>query len=239
MPPWNRAACAEVYPPSLVSRIWWRDAYPNAVRALVIAHGEPPAPELVHRLARNAGLIVAADGGALVALEHGITPDAVVGDLDTMVEHPDVPIPPHRFHREDVLDTTDLQKAIAYAIEHGAMEVDVIAHGGGRADHALANLSVLTIFRGTPVRLHDDHFIISLVDGYAEIEGAPGTLVSLVAIGVCHGVTTTGMRWDLDNFTLRFSPRGIHNELVDHRATVTVRTGDLLLFEGRWVEPHA
>ena len=115
----------------------------------------------------------------------------------------------------------------------------MIAHGGGRADHALANLSVLTIFRGTPVRLHDDNFVISLVDGSAEVKGEPGTLVSLVAIGVCSGVTTSGMRWDLDNFTLRFSPRGIHNELVGRTATVSVRTGDLLLFEGRWVERHA
>lgn len=208
------------------------------MRALVIAHGEPPSAELVHRLADSVGLIVAADGGALIALAHGITPDAVVGDLDTMMEHPEAPIPPDRFHREDVLDTTDLQKSIAYAIEHGATEVDVIAHGGGRADHALANLSVLTIFRGTPVRLHDDQFVISLVDGSAEVRGEPGTLVSLVAIGVCHGVTTSGMRWDLDNFSLTFSPRGIHNELVGRSATVSVRTGDLLLFEGRWVERH-
>ncbi len=213
-------------------------AYATRVRAFVIAHGDPPSAELVRRLAAGAGMIVAADGGALIALDRGITPDAVVGDLDTMSEHPDAPIPADRFHKEDVLDTTDLQKSIAYAIERGAMEVDVIAHGGGRADHALANLSVLTTFRGTPVRLHDDQFVISLVDGFAEIRGEPGTLISLVAIGVCSGVTTTGMRWDLDNFTLRFSPRGIHNELAGRLATVSVRTGDLLLFEGRWIERH-
>lgn len=212
--------------------------YALRVRALVIAHGEPPSPELIQRLAAAAELVVAADGGALIALAHGLMPDAVVGDLDTMSEHPEAPIPPDRFHREDVLDTTDLQKSIAYAIERGATEVDVIAHGGGRADHALANLSVLTIFRGTPVRLHDDQFVVSLVDGAATVEGEPGTLVSLVAIGVCNGVTTTGMRWNLDNFTLRFSPRGIHNELAGRKATISVRTGDLLLFEGRWIERH-
>jgi thiamine pyrophosphokinase len=156
-----------------------------------------------------------------------------------MAAYPDTPIPPDRFHQARALDTTDLQKAIAFALERGASEIDVVAAGGGRADHALANLSVLTIFRGVPVRMHDDQFVISLVDGMTEIEGEPGTLVSLVAIGTCQGVTTTGMRWDLTDFTLEFSPRGIHNELLGERATVSVREGDLLLFEGRWVERHA
>jgi thiamine pyrophosphokinase len=209
------------------------------MRALVIAHGEPPSPGLFMHLAAQAELVVAADGGALLALEHGILPDAVVGDLDSMAEHPDAAIPADRFHRSDDPDTTDLQKAIAFALKRGATAIDVVAAGGGRADHALANLSVLTIFRGIPVRMHDDQFIISLVDGQAEIEGAPGTLVSLVAIGECHGVTTKGMRWDLADFTLEFSPRGVHNELLGNRATVSVREGDLLLFEGRWVERHA
>ena len=209
------------------------------MRALVIAHGEPPSAGLFQRLLAESDLVVAADGGALLALEHGVVPDAVVGDLDTMADHPGTPIPAERFHRAAELDTTDLQKAIAFAIERGATEVDVVAAGGGRADHALANLSVLTIFRGVPVRLHDDQFVISLVDGEAALKGEPGTLISLVAIGACRGVTTTGMRWDLTNFTLEFSPRGIHNELERRHATVSVREGDLLLFQGRWVERHA
>ncbi len=209
------------------------------MRALVIAHGEPCSAKLLLELATAADLVVAADGGALFALEHGVMPDAVVGDLDSLTEHPEVTIPADRLHRVDQLDTNDLQKAITFALEQGVSEIDVVAAGGGRADHALANLSVLTLFRGTPVRLHDDQFVISLVDGWAEIHGEPGTLVSLIAIGACEGVTTTGMRWDLDDFTLEFSPRGVHNELAGEHATVSVTSGDLLLFQGRWVERHA
>ena len=209
------------------------------MRALVIAHGEPPSSALFTELAAAADLIVAADGGALLALEHGIIPHAVVGDLDSMADHMDGPIPADRFHRVSRADTTDLMKAISWAFDAGASSVDVIAHGGGRADHALANLSVLTVLRGRDIRMHDDHFIISLIDGRAEITGEPGTLISLVAIGTCEGVTTTGMRWDLTDFTLPFGPRGIHNEIAGERATVSVRTGDLLLFEGRFVERHS
>lgn len=210
------------------------------MRVLVVANGEPPSGDLLHRLAATADLIVAADGGAIIALDAGITPDAVVGDLDSVTARPSLSFPPERMHRVSELDTTDLQKAVAFALSGGATEVDIVAAGGGRADHALANLSVLVTFRGrADLRVHDDLFEISLVDGTATIDAEPGTLISLVAIGPCEGVTTSGMRWDLHDFTLTFSPRGVHNEVAATPATVSVRTGDLLLFRGRWVERHA
>ncbi len=134
---------------------------------------------------------------------------------------------------------TDLEKAIRFAIAGGCDQIDVVGAGGGRADHTLANLSVLAVFRGqATIRLHDELFEITLVDGRAEASGEPGTVVSLVAIGACTGVTTRGMRWDLRDRTLAFSPLGVHNEILVSPASVEVRTGDLLLFLGRWVEKH-
>ena len=217
-----------------------RSEFTVAMRALVVANGQPPSPALLRRLAGEADLVVAADGGAAAALDAGITPDAVVGDLDSITEHPELSLPPETFHRVPDPATTDLQKSVAFAIERGARAVDIVAAGGGRADHALANLSVLVTFRGqADLRIHDDQFEISLVNGSATIDAEPGTLISLVAIGLCHGVTTTGMRWDLTEFTLPFGPRGIHNEVASCPATIAVRNGDLLLFRGRWIERHA
>ena len=210
------------------------------VRTLVFANGEAPSPDVVKELHRLAGFVVAADGGSRHALANGIVPDAVVGDLDSIDDELRAAIPADRFHRAGQLDTTDLEKAVAFAIEGGAKEVDIVAAGGGRADHALANLSVLVLNRGrAAVSIHDEFFEISLVDGQAVIEGPPGTVVSLVALGECTGVTTTGLRWPLQEFRLPFGPRGVHNEIESSPATVSVRSGDLLLFKGRWVEKHA
>lgn len=223
-------------------RSWLLAPFPRLltpVRALVFANGDPPSLALIDQLHHGAALVVAADGGADKALALGISVDAVVGDLDSVSDAARAAIPPDRFHLVARLDTTDLQKAIAFAIEKGCDTVDVVAAGGGRADHALANLSVITLFRGQArVRIHDDLFEVSLVEGRSVIEAEPGTLISLIAIGPCRGVTTTGMRWDLTEFTLPFGPRGIHNEVAISPATVSVSEGDLLLFRGRWVEKH-
>jgi thiamine pyrophosphokinase len=212
------------------------------MRALVFANGEAPSAALVRQLHRDGDLIVAADAGARHALACGLMPDAVVGDLDSFSEDPalQAALPGERLQRAGQLDTTDLEKAVSWSIANGCDEVEILGAGGGRSDHALANLSVLALHRGrAAIRMHDEMFEIVLVDGDLEVEGPPGTVISLVAIGTCTGVTTRGLRWPLRDFTLPFGPRGVHNEIEHSPATVSVRTGDLLVFRGRWVEKHA
>ena len=212
---------------------------PEQPHALVFAHGEAPSPELAKALAARAGLVVAADGGVHRALACGVIPDAVVGDLDSAREVDPSVIPPERFHRSDDVDTTDLQKAVTFCVERGFRRVDVVAAGGGRADHALANLSVIPLFRGiADVRIVDDFFEIRLVDGSVTFDAEPATVVSLVALGACEGVTTHGLRWELTDYPLAFSPRGVHNEVATSPVTVSVEKGDQLLFLGRWAEHH-
>jgi thiamine pyrophosphokinase len=210
------------------------------MRALIFADGEMPSAALVHELRERAKLVVAADGAAHKALAAGIEPDAVVGDLDSISDEARALLGPDRIYLRPSRDDTDLQKSIDFCLERGCRAMDILAGGGGRADHALANLSVLCLFRGASrIRIVDDLFEIELVQETAVIEAPAGTVVSLVAIGACEGVTTTGLRWDLMDYALSFSPYGVHNEVRTSPATVSVRRGDLLLFRGRWVEKHA
>lgn len=214
-------------------------AFTSRMRALVIANGESPSQELFEELLAGEPLVIAADGGARHALAFGRVPDAVVGDLDSAGEAIRAAVPASHFHRDARLDTTDLEKAISFAVRQGITTIDIVGAGGGRSDHALANLSVLALYRGVArLVMHDELFAISLVEGEASVEGPPGTVISLVAIGECRGVTTDGLRWELEDFTLPFGPRGVHNEIARSPATVRVGSGDLLLFRGRWIEKH-
>ena len=210
------------------------------MRVLLFADGDTPSADLIRRLAGEADFVVAADGGAGKALAAGVRPDAVVGDFDSLSPAARRSLAKDCLHHAPSPDSTDLQKAIDFAIERGATAIDIVAAGGGRADHALANLSVLSLYRGrATMRILDDHLSIELVDGMATVDEPAGTVISLVAIGRCTGVTTRGLRWDLEDAELVFSPRGVHNEVSAPPATVAVATGDLLLFRGRWVEKHA
>lgn len=187
----------------------------------------------------RARLVVAADGGADHALAVGIQPHVVIGDLDSVTANARRQLIGTQFVHDTDPDTTDLEKALNYCLSRGATEITVLCAGGGRADHALGNLSLLVkLGRTATIRFLDDQFAISLVNGRAAIDGPAGTVVSLIAIGECTGVTTHGLRWELTDYAMTFSPYGIHNEIAESPASVEVATGDLLLFAGRWVERH-
>jgi thiamine pyrophosphokinase len=56
------------------------------LRAAIFLNGAPDAPDLLQRIAGRANLVVAADGGARYALDAGVVPDLIVGDMDSLGE---------------------------------------------------------------------------------------------------------------------------------------------------------
>ena len=114
-----------------------------AKRALVIANGEPPKKQRLQSLAREANVIICADGGANTALKSGIVPDVIVGDLDSI--HAEALVKFHRVptyeDRDD--ETTDLEKAILWAIKAKFDHITVVGATGKRIDHSVGNLGVL------------------------------------------------------------------------------------------------
>jgi thiamine pyrophosphokinase len=209
------------------------------VRALVIANGDPPSASLLGELAAWADLVVAADGGADRALRLGVEPGFVIGDLDSLSKTARERLGPDRLVHDPDADRTDLQKAIEFALHRGATTIAIAGAGGARADHALANLSMLVLYRGrADIRLVDDLFTTTLVNGEATIDAEPGTVVSLIALPIAEGVTTNGLRWELTEHRLEFGTYGVHNEVATRPARVRVHAGTLLLFTGRFVERH-
>jgi thiamine pyrophosphokinase len=208
------------------------------MRAVLVASGEPhPGDE---RWLRGADLVVAVDGGAAWLARRGVRPDALVGDLDsvapelvTRLEADGVAIERHPTAK----DSSDTELALAYALRHGAGEVDIIgAFGGPRVDHELANVLLLnTPLESADVRLRRGAATLTAVRGGSEIEigGSPGTVVSLLAIGGdADGISTAGLRFPLGDETLPTgSSRGLSNVVIEAPAKVRLRRGTLLVYE--------
>ena len=105
---------------------------------IVVGAGHVSAEDLV--FIRSAGHpVVAADGGAILCLEAGIVPDAVIGDLDSLGATL-AAIPLERLHRVAEQETTDFDKCL----RHVAAPL-VLAFGvtGPRLDHTLAVCTTL------------------------------------------------------------------------------------------------
>jgi thiamine pyrophosphokinase len=204
-----------------------------AKRALVIANGEPPKKQRLQSLAREANIIICADGGANIALKFGIVPDAIVGDLDSI--HAEAHVRFHRVptHEDRDDETTDLEKAILWAIKAKYDHITVVGATGKRIDHSVGNLGVLAkYYPDAIIRFIDDLGEISYIGRELRFEAKKGAIVSLIPLSRCEGIVTEGLRYALEGEALELGVReGTSNVVVNSPVSIKVKKGHLLLFK--------
>ena len=197
--------------------------------ALVITGG--PVPRNLGTLPA-ADMAIAADMGFDNARDLGIHVDLLVGDLDSAspgAVHQAQAVERHPVDK----DETDLELALAAALNAGMESVTVIGTIGGRVDHALGNLLVVAADRWADLRIHlrIDGTRAWVVRDRVEVHGTVDDLVSLLAVGgQATGVTTTGLAWPLSNGVLEpGAGLGLSNRLAGPTATVEVGTGVVIV----------
>ena len=197
--------------------------------ALVVASGAPLRAVLS---APSADLVVAADAGLEVLLQAKRPTDVVVGDLDSVSpEALSAATAQGAEIREYAVDKdeSDLELALAAAINGGAQRVYVVLADGGRLDHQLANLLVLASprWRSAEIDAVVGEHRVWIVREERILPLLVGEPLALHAVGgVASGVTTTGLRYPLADAELEaLVALGISNEAVIASPTVTVASG--------------
>lgn len=216
------------------------ETHVGRLRILIFANGELPDLEAARRLLAPDDFIICADGGSRHALALGLTPDALIGDLDSIGEAElagavgsNTAVIRHERDKDD----TDLELALNHALEQDPAFIIIVGALGGRLDHTLGNIALLADPRLIRRRcsLDDGLERVVLCRARTEINGAPGDLVSLVPWGgPAEGVRTDGLRWALRGETLLPErSRGISNEMLGESARVFVEYGSVLVIHRR------
>jgi thiamine pyrophosphokinase len=209
------------------------------VLAAIFLNGSPDSPDLLRRVAGRADLVVAADGGARYALEAGVVPDLVVGDLDSLgedlareVERRGASLERHPVRK----DKMDGHLAVLAARERGATAADVLCALGGRLGALFAVTHIL--LGAERIGLHssvvaDRGRMFVVEDGSRKVEGASQDSISIFPLsGPAAGVTLEGMEYPLENAILEPGDTlGFHNELIGDQATISVEEGALLVVQ--------
>lgn len=177
-------------------------------------------------------LLIAADAGFAHLQALGITPDVVVGDFDSLgvlPEHPSVVQTPV------VKDDTDTLTAVRLGLERGYRHFRLYGTlGGARLDHTLANIQTLGFLldHGAHGWLIGRGEILTAIrnESYTFSAEYHGTLSVFAIGGEAVGVSEQGLQYTLHNATLSpFMPLGVSNAFLGQPATVSVKTGTLLL----------
>jgi thiamine pyrophosphokinase len=205
-------------------------------RAILFANGELPEPELARQRLRADDMLIAADGGARHCRALGLTPHAVIGDLDSLdaetralFERAGAHFHVHPAHK----DETDLELALLYAARQGVSHIGILGALGGRLDMTMANVLLLTHPALASIRMELWHGAQSawlIRPPGDDVHGQVGDTLSLIPLsGEAEGIVTRGLRYSLTNEPLAFGlARGVSNVLTETTARVELQVGLLL-----------
>lgn len=205
------------------------------MRIIIFANGNLPNPEKARGLIRPDDVILCADGGTRHAIDLGLTPNVIIGDLDSTtfdlrpLTEKGTQVIQHPADKNE----TDLELAISHALTLSPSQILILAALGGRMDQTLGNIALLSDLRLATfdVRLSDGVEEVFFCRDQAKVEGRSGDIVSLIPWqGEVTGVFTENLRWHLHYETLYpDKTRGISNEMIADVATVSITSGLLLI----------
>jgi thiamine pyrophosphokinase len=198
--------------------------------ALVICNGEPPSRTLVHALVSRVDVVVAADGGANIAHRYRIRPDIIIGDFDSIRPATRRAFSASEFIHVTRQDNTDLEKTLDYLKKTRIKEVSIVGATGRRIDFTLGNLSVIWNYTGAMhIAFVGDEWTAIPVRSRTKLKAKPGTTVSLIPFGPCHGITLNGLKYPLRNASMRVGEIGVSNVVIRTSFSVKIRKGKMLL----------
>lgn len=203
------------------------------MKIAVVLNGAVPSAHLLRRVAEEAE-VYAADGGAKACLAASVQPVMVVGDLDSQ----DKKALPGDWVcvKDEDQNFTDFEKVLRRVPEE--MTSLVILGGlGGRLDHAWNNLVIAAgVSHILPVCFFGDHEMVWRVTPGCplSLELERGALVSLLPMGDVSGVTTEGLRWELQDAHLGPGKGLAQSNQTEGPTRISVTSGSLYL----WTESH-
>ncbi len=141
---------------------------------------------------------IAVDGGADHLLKAKKVPEAVIGDLDSLSDHARATFADRLCHISDQ-STTDFEKAIMHL---RARAMIALGFTGGRMDHVLSVLNVLTRYPDRRVILTDAHDVSFLGgQGQTMLHMPPGTRLSVMPLDTAR-VSLRGVVWPFEDMQM-------------------------------------
>lgn len=184
--------------------------------------------------------IIGVDRGLEALDTLGVKADFAVGDFDSAPRHiKDIYDKSHIIELNQEKDYTDTHVAVLEALKRKPEAVILVGAAGGRLDHALANINLLSICtrEHIPAFMLDKKNKIRIIDRPVSIKKICqyGDYVSLIPFtDKVTGITLKGFKYKLTDKTLvRNETIGISNEIEREEGFITFESGELMVIESK------
>ena len=187
---------------------------------IILANGQYPShPTALNKL-HAAGTIICTDGSANKLLENGLTPNVIIGDMDSIT------VGQNSFKGLYVKisdqDNTDLDKAFEWCKLNNLSPLTVLGTSQLREDHTIGNLILLANYSDElDINFVTDYFTITCHHGKRSFTSFKKQLVSIVPVEDMQSITTEGLEFPLIDEPFPLSSRGISNRATGHQFIIT------------------
>lgn len=176
-------------------------------------------------------LIIAADGGYEYLKSMGIEPDVLMGDFDSLKY-----VPQHKnlVRHSPVKDDTDMALAAAYAKEQGCSRFFLYGGLGGRLDHTLGNIQLLTGLSRAGAEAYligEGNILTAITEERIMFPAEFAGMISVFSMGdTAFGVWERNLKYVLADAVLTCDRAlGVSNEFIGQESSIEVETGTLLI----------
>jgi thiamine pyrophosphokinase len=179
-------------------------------KCIILANGKSPAKATINYL-HLAGYrdLICADGGANSAKKLGITPDYIIGDLDSVKNE----ILSYFRNKSIIIqlkrqNDTDVEKCLKFAIKKKYDEVILLGAIGDRLDHSFCNLGIIIkFFSQIKIRIISGKSILTPYMGKEELKTVKGETISLYGFDEKTKITSNGLKYQLKKSSLPIGKR--------------------------------
>lgn len=199
---------------------------------VIIANGQNFSDTILKEKTFEANCIIAADGGIYNCLENNIIPDYVVGDIDSIENVKNKISEKTQVIRIEEQETTDMQKALAFAETLNPGNIDIFCSFGKRTDHTLGNILILNNYSKIPITMYDEFgFFKMLCSGFHNYKNKKGKTISLFTISELTNIELEGFEFPLSEHFIGQAFIGVSNKISDQIASIKFDEGKLLVYE--------
>ena len=202
-------------------------------KCIILANGKPPRKSVITFFQKNGfETLLCADGGADSALRLGLTPDYIIGDLDSISKEAikkfkkTSKILPYKRQND-----TDVEKCLKFAIKNKFVEALLIGVTGNRLDHTICNLGiVLKFFSKIKLSLLAENSYLKPYTGDVRLQTQKSEIISLYGFDKKTKITSKGLKYSLKNISLPFGEKdSTSNISTSNSIQLKIRNGIIFI----------
>jgi thiamine pyrophosphokinase len=199
-------------------------------RTVIVADGSFPTHEIPLGYIKNAERIICCDGSAANLVDAGFTPDAIVGDMDSLDEELAFRFADRIFISEEQ-ETNDLTKAVMWCREKGFNDLVITGATGKREDHTIGNISLLAEYIADVqvIMVTDTGYFIPMKESTL-IPSFTGQQVSVFPIDSETEITSYRLKYPLRNTRITNWWQATLNESLEDNFRIEFNTGRVIVY---------